>query len=114
MIILLSSSGNLIYSIDSHFIFIYISDANLARYGISPHELSKVCILGSFNPARFIIQELLKDSRVHSCVIFIASLVNEAEEMKRALPIGKAHIVLEPLVLPQIFKQVFADSFRND
>eukprot|EP01130_Rhizamoeba_saxonica_P014862 TRINITY_DN6540_c0_g1_i2.p1 TRINITY_DN6540_c0_g1~~TRINITY_DN6540_c0_g1_i2.p1 ORF type:complete len:188 (+),score=46.18 TRINITY_DN6540_c0_g1_i2:357-920(+) len=83
---------------DDYFVFVF-SDANLARYGIDPKVLG---------------QELTKEPKVNAYVIFIASFVDEAERIKKELPLGKAHVCLDPSQLPTTFKQIFTASTLND
>lgn len=51
---------------------------------------------------------------MNACIVFIASVVNEAEQIKQALPLGKAHVVLDPAQMPQTFKQIFEESVKED
>ena len=70
------------------------SDANLASYGISPRALAEV---------------LLADDRVNSYAVFIANKA-EADGMKRMMPSGRAHTVLDMREMPRLFRQIFASA----
>jgi len=71
------------------------SDANLGRYGLNPSKFSKV---------------MTKDEDVTCNVIFIASVEDEAEQLKRELPVGKSHVCLDTAKLPATFKQIFTSN----
>ena len=83
---------------DEAFVFV-VSDANLRRYGISPHELGSI---------------LTSDPDVNACAIFIASLADEAARIEAALPAGTGHICFDTSDLPQLFRNLFAASFAED
>lgn len=72
---------------------ICISDANLARYGIDPGQLGKAIGSGS-------------QRRVNAYIIFIASFGEEANVIKRSLPIGTGHICMETSELPRIVRDI--------
>ena len=76
---------------DDYFVFL-ISDANLAAYGVSSSMLAEA---------------LLADARVNAYIIFIANEL-EAEDMRRMMPIGRAHVVLDTQTLPKLFRQIFS------
>jgi hypothetical protein len=78
---------------DDYFVFL-ISDANLASYGISPKALAEV---------------LLSDDRVNSYAVFIANKA-EADGMKKMMPSGRAHTVLDMREMPRLFRQIFASA----
>ena len=59
--------------------FVFVDDANLQRYGLSPHELGSI---------------LTSEPKVHACAIFIASLADEAARIEVALPPGTGHVCL--------------------
>jgi hypothetical protein len=80
----------LTHDADERFVFV-LSDANLARYGIEPTALSAA---------------LCSSAQVESHALFISSLQNEAEQIKRALPAGRGHICLEASSVPRTFKEV--------
>ena len=77
---------------------IVVSDANLERYGID---------------ARDVQQALAADPRVNAHMIFIGSLGDQAEEMVRALPPGRAFICEHTTDLPNIIQQIFALAMRQ-
>jgi hypothetical protein len=83
---------------DEAFVFL-VSDANLRRYGISPHELGAV---------------LTSNDDVNACAIFIASLADEAARIEAALPAGTGHICFDTSDLPQLFRNLFAASFAEE
>ena len=76
---------------DQHFVFV-ISDANLRRYGITTHEISSI---------------IRSDPRVNVFCIFIASLGQEAEMIKKQLPAGHGHVCYDSKDLPSVLKKIF-------
>jgi von Willebrand factor A domain-containing protein 8 len=80
---------------NSSSIVIAISDANLERYGIGPQELGRAMDLSASS-----------SSNTKAFCIFIASFGDEAEEMKRALPIGKGFICRDTSDLPVIVRNI--------
>ena len=52
-------------------------------------------------------EALLADARVNAYIIFIANEL-EAEDMRRMMPIGRAHVVLDTQTLPKLFRQIFS------
>ena len=78
-------------------IVIAISDANLRRYGIHPRELGKIIEAGA-------------DKSVKAHAIFIASFGQEAEEIKKALPPGRAHLASQTSELPRIVRSILTTS----
>ncbi|CAK1551283.1 unnamed protein product, partial [Leptosia nina] len=80
-------------------IVLILSDANLRRYGIPPEELGGI---------------MTSDPRVQAHVIFIGSLGDEADMLRRKLPAGHAHICMDVASLPQIMQQIFASSLLQD
>lgn len=83
---------------DDYFVFL-VSDANLRRYGIQPKELASV---------------LTKDPKVHAAAFFIASLGDEAVRLAKEMPLGLAHVCLDPARLPPTLKQIFTASMFKD
>merc|ERR1711934_355287 len=83
---------------DDYFVFL-VSDANLRRYGIQPPELAKA---------------LTQDPKVHAHAFFIASLGDEALLLAKEMPLGIAHVCLDPARLPATFKQIFTASMFKD
>ena len=78
-------------------IVIAISDANLRRYGIHPREMGKIIEAG-------------EEKAVKAHVIFIASFGQEADEIKRQLPPGRAHIANDTSDLPRIVRSILTSS----
>lgn len=78
---------------DERFVFV-LSDANLARYGIEPAEL-RDALLSS--PA---------SASVEAHALFLSSVRDEAEQIRRALPAGRGHICLQPRDVPRTFKEI--------
>ena len=83
---------------DEAFVFV-VSDANLQRYGLSPHELGAI---------------LTSEPKVNACAIFIASLADEAARIEAALPPGTGHICFDTAELPQLFRQLFQSHFDDE
>ena len=81
-----------------YFCFV-LSDANLSRYHLSAEQVCRA---------------LNRSEKVNSFVIFIASVDNEADQLKKALPVGKAHICLNNSKLPLVFKQIFTEHMLKD
>jgi len=79
---------------DEHFVII-LSDANLQRYGIQPSSLADA---------------LQSDEEVKSFAIFIGSLGDQAERLKRSLPSGKSFVCLDTKDIPQIMQQIFTST----
>ncbi|XP_050079027.1 von Willebrand factor A domain-containing protein 8 [Anopheles maculipalpis] len=77
-------------------IVIVLSDANLARYGITPRKLNTA--LARQSP------------RVQAYVIFIGSLDDEAKVVAENMTAGKAFVCMDLDQLPQIMRQIFAAS----
>jgi hypothetical protein len=79
---------------DERFVFVF-SDANLRRYGIPPAALGKA---------------LKADPAVNAYALFIASLGKEADELKQAMPPGRAFTVMDLAALPATFQAIFANA----
>uniref|UniRef100_A0A182RBI3 von Willebrand factor A domain-containing protein 8 n=1 Tax=Anopheles funestus TaxID=62324 RepID=A0A182RBI3_ANOFN len=77
-------------------IVIVLSDANLARYGITPRKLNNA--LARQSP------------RVQAYVIFIGSLDDEAKVVADNMTAGKAFVCMDLDQLPNIMRQIFAAS----
>lgn len=82
---------------DDYYVLV-VSDANLDRYGIRPARIGEL---------------LAADPRVKAHAIFIASLADEAERIKRQLPAGRGHVCLDTADLPRTFQQIFSAAFRG-
>ncbi|CAK9066831.1 unnamed protein product [Durusdinium trenchii] len=76
---------------DDYFVFL-ISDANLRGYGISAEDLAMA---------------LTGEVKVNAHAIFIAE-PDAAEEMRRCMPQGHAHLVMETSGMPLLLKNIFA------
>jgi hypothetical protein len=72
-----------------------VSDANLSRYGIPPRELGKIL-------------ERAGEQSVKAHCIFIASFGDEADEIKRALPVGRGHVCMQTSELPTVMKNLLS------
>ena len=77
-------------------IVIAISDANLERYGITPKDLGRV--MQSRNDA--------SSMSAKAYCIFIASFGNEAESIKRELPVGRGFVCMDSSELPYIVRNI--------
>lgn len=84
------------YSDDS--IVVLVSDANLSRYGIHPRELGRIVRAGSDKP-----------NAVKAYCIFIASFGKEADEIKKALPLGRGHTCMQTSDLPRLVRDLLAN-----
>lgn len=84
---------------DDYFVLV-VSDANLSRHGVSPVELGK---------------SITQDPTVNAFALFIASFGDEAENLQKSLPLGKAYVTYDTSAIPAIFKQIFtSSSFMQD
>ncbi|CAJ1380979.1 unnamed protein product [Effrenium voratum] len=77
---------------DEHYVFV-VSDADLARYGISPASWNKI---------------LMQDKRVNAYVILISSNTDEAETIKSGLTPGHGFVCEHNDLLAVTFKQAGA------
>lgn len=78
---------------DDYFVVI-MSDANITQYNIHPNDIARI---------------LKSDDRVTAQMIFIGSLQDQAEQLKKALG-SHAHICTENKELPKIIKSLFLSS----
>lgn len=85
---------------DEDCIVIGVSDANLARYGIKPRELGRVLEAG-------------EENHVKAFCIFIASFGEEAEEIKRSLPMGRGHVCMQTSDLPKIVREILTSNLSS-
>ncbi|RUS15547.1 hypothetical protein BC937DRAFT_92326 [Endogone sp. FLAS-F59071] len=76
------------------YVVVVLSDANITQYNIKPHDIAKI---------------LKSDERVTAQMIFIGSLEDQAEQLKKALG-SHAHICKENKELPKIMKGIFLSS----
>lgn len=74
---------------------VVLSDANFERYGISTASFSKI---------------MSRNERVNVFAIFIGSLGDQAERLRRDLPPGKAFVCLDTKKLPEILKTIFTST----
>lgn len=80
----------LAHDADERFV-ILVSDANLERYGILPEDLrDALCSKGG----------------VEGHAVFLSSLRDEAESIRRALPLGCGHICLSAADVPRTFREI--------
>ncbi|EDV28824.1 uncharacterized protein TRIADDRAFT_52086 [Trichoplax adhaerens] len=79
---------------DEHFVII-LSDANLERYGLNAAKLGAM---------------MSSDPRVNVFFIFIGSLGNQAERLKKKLPAGHAFVCMNTKDIPQILQQIFTST----
>jgi len=89
---------NMKEDVDENFIFL-LSDANLQRYGISPKHLGRV---------------LTTNKKIHGYAIFIASLQDEAQKIKKELPPGHGYVCLDTSSLPHTFNTRGTSSVRRN
>ena len=82
-----------------------VSDANLRRYGISPHELAAHMSEGG---------EAADDAAIRSYAIFLASIGDEADQIKRGLPRGRGFTCFDTTALPALFRSIFTAEFGSD
>lgn len=83
---------------DDNSIVVLISDANLRRYAIPPAELAN---------------QMTRASRanVSAYAIFIASIGDEAERLRRELPHGNGFVCLDTADVPVLMQKIFASEF---
>jgi MoxR-like ATPase len=78
-------------------VVICLSDANLARYGIDPRQLRKIIDAGTTRG-------------VQAYVVFIASFGEEADDIKRSLPVGRGYICMETTDIPKVVREILASK----
>merc|ERR1711916_56947 len=81
---------------DERFVIV-LSDANLDRYGIPPSKLGRV---------------LVSNPNVTASVLFIGSLGNQAEVLKRELPVGHGFVCLDTKEIPSAIRSIFTSALR--
>ncbi|CAK8678183.1 unnamed protein product [Clavelina lepadiformis] len=79
---------------DEYFVIV-LSDANLERYGIRPSRFTEA---------------LTSDEEVNAFVIFIGSLGDQAEKLKKQLPSGRSFVCMDTKNIPQILQQIFTST----
>lgn len=77
---------------------IVVSDANLRRYGIPASELGR---------------RLIASPDVEAHALFIASFGEEAQRLKRELPPGRGHVLLDMSQLPNVFREILITNVVN-
>jgi hypothetical protein len=80
---------------------VVVSDANFARYGISPQRLSAVMTRH---------QHSATPPAVH--FVFLASMDGEAQHIVRELPVGHGHVCLQTQDLPNILKDILSGAMQ--
>ncbi len=80
---------------ESNSIVIAISDANLERYGIHPRELRRA---------------MESSSNTKAFCVFIASFGDEAELIKRELPVGRGFVCMDSGDLPAIVRNILTQE----
>ena len=84
-----------------------VSDANLRRYGIHPEELAKYMDFEAGTKGTDGIA-------VRTFAIFLASIGDEADRIKSALPRGRAFTCFDTTALPGLFRSIFTAEFADD
>ncbi|RUP51712.1 LOW QUALITY PROTEIN: hypothetical protein BC936DRAFT_146400 [Jimgerdemannia flammicorona] len=116
------------------YVVIVLSDANITQYNIKPHDIARMdgnsfrrfadpeydALRGNNNvtsqhnfittlPVLITFLVLKSDERVTAQMVFIGSLEDQAEQLKKALG-SHAHICKENKELPKIMKSIFLSS----
>jgi hypothetical protein len=76
---------------------ICLSDANLARYGIDPRQLGRIIDYGT-------------QKGVKTYIVLIASFGEEADDIKKSLPVGSGYICMETSELPKAVRDILASG----
>jgi len=79
-------------------VVVVISDANLARYGIKPKELSNAMT----------DNRISEEVTIKAYSIFIASFGDEAHDVTKELPIGRGYVCMDTSELPRIVRNILA------
>jgi hypothetical protein len=79
-------------------VVIAISDANLRRYGIHPRELGRAMNAPGGS------------SKTKAFCIFIASFGDEADEIKKELPLGRGFVCMHTNELPTIVRNILTQE----
>ena len=87
-----------------------VSDANLRRYGISPRELAQHM---ETSDTSYIDGGVSKADSIRSYAIFLASIGDEAERIKAALPRGRGFTCFDTAGLPGLFRSIFTAEFGD-
>lgn len=103
-------------------IVVVVSDANFERYGITPQDIGGIMVSGaaaySSHCRRSWFITSFCDSlpwqrsnhQVSCHLVMLASLEDEAEELRKELPKGAAHICYRTDDLPQAFKTILTEA----
>jgi len=83
---------------DEYFVFV-VSDADLARYGITPDRWDKI---------------LMQDRRVNAYALLISSNTDEAEEIRAGLTPGHGFVCNDNDLLAVTFKQIFQTTMLKN
>ena len=76
---------------------ICLSDANLARYGIDPRQLGRIIDYGT-------------QKGVKTYIVLIASFGEEADDIKKSLPVGSGYICMETSELPKAVRDILTSG----
>jgi len=82
---------------DERFV-ILLSDANLARYGIRPSNLRKA---------------LMDNESVNAFLVLIGSLGQQATDIQKGLPAGKAFVATSATQIPEILQKIFSSTIAR-
>lgn len=105
-------------------IVVVVSDANFERYGITPHAVGSIMVRAVLVARLFLFscsrqkreaehmgRRLQRSNHEVAChLVMIASLEDEAEELRAQLPKGSAHICYRTADLPQAFKAILTEA----
>ncbi|ORZ15094.1 AAA domain-domain-containing protein [Absidia repens] len=91
------SIKEIVTEVGDDYLVVILSDANIAHYKIQPKDIA---------------QALKSDSRVTAQMIFIGSIQDQAEQLKKALG-SHAHMCIENKELPKIMKSLFLASMMK-
>ncbi|KAK3267658.1 hypothetical protein CYMTET_23800, partial [Cymbomonas tetramitiformis] len=79
---------------DDYFVVV-LSDANLSEYGVDGESMTEA---------------LMSNPKVNAHAVFIADEAS-GRLLKRGMPAGRAHVVLDTAKMPTLFKNLFQHSF---
>ncbi|CAO3593309.1 unnamed protein product [Absidia cylindrospora] len=91
------SIKEVVTEVGDDYLVVIISDANIAQHKIQPKDIA---------------QALKSDDRVTAQMIFIGSIQDQAEQLKKALG-SQAHMCIENKELPKIMKSLFLASMMK-
>jgi hypothetical protein len=100
---------------DDRYAFL-VSDANLRRYGISPKHLAQYMTAGGITGGGGGGGGGADNSaQVVQCfAIFLASIGDEAERIRAALPRGRGFTCFDTAALPGLFRSIFTAEFGSE